>query len=92
MENTNSGQVEIILFYTTGCESCKAYMPIFDRAVLEMGPGVSVRKIDIDKDSSLNSQYNLTAVPTTLAVKNGEVLERHIGPMLTKKLKNLATI
>ncbi len=67
-------------------------MPIFDRAIAELGPGVSVRKIDIDKDSSLNNQYNLTAVPTTLAVRDNQVLERYVGQALGKMVKKLATL
>jgi thioredoxin 1 len=92
MENTGSGKVEIILFYTTDCPACKAYMPRFDNAILQLGQSVTVNKIDINKDSSLNNQYNLTAVPTTIAVKNGQVVERHVGEITTRMVRALANL
>lgn len=92
MENTNSGQVEIILFYTTDCQACKAYLPKFDRAILELGSTVKSKKIDINKDSSLNGQYNVSAVPTTVAIKDGQVLKTYVGEITTKMVKSLVSL
>lgn len=92
MENTNPGKIEIFLFYSSDCEACKAYMPHFDQAIRELSGTVYSRKIDINKDSSLNNQYNITAVPTTIAVRDGQILERYVGQGSPKRVKRLANL
>lgn len=91
-QGTQPGKLEILLFYTTTCASCSAYLPLFDKAMNLYRGHADFKKIDIDKDSSLNNQYNLTAVPTTIAVKDGVVLEKRTGQLLVKEIINMTKL
>lgn len=89
MENTGTGQLELILFYSPTCAACKSYMRSFDIAAGDVAKKATIRKININEDSSLNNQYGLTAVPTTVLVNNGTVIEKFVGEMNSKRIKHM---
>ncbi|MCL4137702.1 UNVERIFIED_CONTAM: hypothetical protein GTU68_034088 [Idotea baltica] len=53
--------------------------PILKKVKDEMGEAVKIVKIDVDKNQSLASKYNVRGVPTMLLFKNGKQLWRQSG-------------
>lgn len=45
-------------------------------------------KVDIDDHSELAMEYDVTAVPSVLAMKNGKVVDRFIGVIDDDKIKS----
>jgi thioredoxin 1 len=50
---------------------------------------VRVVKVDIDKQRQIASQYNVSAVPTFMIFKNGNVVWRHPGMIDKNSLLNM---
>ena len=40
---------------------------------------VHLAKVDVDEQESLASKYDVTALPTVIAVKNGKVVDQFVG-------------
>ncbi len=77
----------IIDFSAEWCVPCKKITPILSQLVDELDEEVSIIKIDIDKNPVLRKKYNITAVPTLIAFKNGKQKWRHTGMITLAKVK-----
>jgi thioredoxin 1 len=75
----NSEIPVLIDFYADWCGPCKMLSPILKQVKDEMGEAIKIVKIDVDKNGSIASKYNVRGVPTMLLFKNGKQLWRQSG-------------
>lgn len=75
----NSETPVLIDFYADWCGPCKMLAPILKQVKEEMGNGLKVIKIDVDKNQSLASTYQVKGVPTMLLFKSGKQVWRQSG-------------
>ncbi|MAZ29000.1 MAG: thioredoxin [Cytophagaceae bacterium] len=68
-------------FYATWCGPCQTLAPILADVKKEMGAGVKIIKIDVDKNPGVASKFNVRGVPTLILFKQGNPLWRHSGLM-----------
>lgn len=87
----NSGQVTVVDFWAQWCGPCRAISPIIEELADEFAGRVQVGKVDVDANQELAMQYSIRSIPTILIMKNGEVVEKHIGaitkPVLQTKIE-----
>jgi thioredoxin 1 len=62
----------LVDFFAEWCGPCKALSPILKQVKEELREKVKIVKIDVNKNATLVSQYNLRRVPMTLLFKNGQ--------------------
>lgn len=79
--------LEIIKFSATWCGPCKRYTPIFNEFIEETG--IKSSNVDIDEQHELASKYNVMSVPTTVFIKNGEVVSTQTGAMSKPALRKM---
>lgn len=60
------------------CGPCKIIAPLFQE-LSETIPGVVFVKVDVDENPDTAAKYNVSAMPTFVAVKGGEVVDRLMG-------------
>jgi thioredoxin 1 len=78
----------VVKFSATWCGPCKAYAPIFDEAI-EGVDGITFHKLDADDHSDILTQFKVRGVPTTLFIKDGEVVETKVGIQDRDTLKEI---
>ena len=79
--------LEIIKFSATWCGPFKRYAPIFNEFIEETG--IKSSNVDIDEQHELASKYNVMSVPTTVFIKNGEVVSTQTGAMSKPALRKM---
>jgi thioredoxin 1 len=74
----------LVDFWAEWCGPCKMLTPAIEAIAGEQKGKIKVGKLNVDTAPEIASKYGITSIPTLLFVKNGNVVEQHIG-MLTKK-------
>ena len=69
----------LVDFHADWCGPCKMLAPILKQVKDEIGEAVRIVKIDVDKNQSIASKFQVRGVPTMLLFKNGKQLWRQSG-------------
>ena len=69
----------VIDFSATWCGPCKKIAPIIEELAEEYAGRVNVGKCDVDENDELTGKFGIRNVPTTLFIKNGEVVDKVVG-------------
>ncbi len=75
----NSETLVLIDFHADWCGPCKMLAPILKQVKDDLGDGIKILKIDVDKNQNLASQYQVRGVPTLILFKQGKQLWRESG-------------
>ena len=79
----------LIDFFADWCGPCKALAPILKQVKEELGDGIKLIKIDVDKNQSLASKYNVRGAPTMILFKDGKLLWRQSGVIPKNEIVNI---
>ncbi|MBA6314815.1 thioredoxin [Cellulophaga sp. HaHa_2_95] len=79
----------LIDFFADWCGPCKTLAPILRQVKEEMGDAVKIVKIDVDKNQTLASKYQVRGVPTMMLFKNGKQLWRQSGVLQKNDIVNI---
>jgi thioredoxin 1 len=74
----------IIDFWAVWCGPCKMLTPVIEEIAGEMAGKVTVGKLNVDDNPKIAARYGVSGIPTLLFIKDGQVIDQHIG-LLTKK-------
>lgn len=77
--------VTVVKFFATWCRPCKLYAPVFER-VASRNPGVHFHSVDVDQEPALKAEYNVSSVPMTIILKDGEEVGVLSGAQSTGRL------
>lgn len=79
----------LVDFYADWCGPCKTLAPILKDVKAELGEGVKIVKIDVDKNQELAGKYQVRGVPTMMLFKNGQQLWRQSGVLQKAEIVNI---
>jgi len=79
--------ITVKYFSTPSCGPCRMFGPVFESVMAETN--TSYVKIDASVSSELAIQYQISAVPTLIFEKNGEIVKRHTGVMTPSQLTSV---
>jgi thioredoxin 1 len=86
----SSKALVVVDFWAPWCGPCRALGPIIEQVADEVGPGISVAKVNIDESSELAGRFEVQSIPTIIFFKNGTEVRRSVG--VSTKADILATI
>ena len=85
----NSKSPVLVDFFAEWCGPCKMLAPILKQVKEELGDDIKIIKIDVDKNQSIASKYQVRGVPTMLLFQNGKQLWRQSGVLQKEDLVNI---
>ncbi|KAI1002773.1 hypothetical protein K3495_g5431 [Podosphaera aphanis] len=77
-----SNRIVVSDFYAEWCGPCKEIAPLYEKVAHHLSTvsdQVIFTKVNVDTQKGLASKYNITAMPTFIIFKQGEIAERIVG-------------
>ena len=69
----------LVDFYADWCAPCRAQAPILKQVKDQLGEGVKIVKVDVDKNPALATKYQIRSIPSLLIFRDGQLSWRHQG-------------
>ncbi len=74
-----SSQPVLVDFWAEWCGPCRMLTPIIDKIANEYAGKVKVGKVDTDVNRDISIKYNISAIPTVILFKDGQVAQKFVG-------------
>ena len=74
----NSG-VSVVDFWAEWCGPCRMITPIIEELATEYHGKATIGKVNVDHNPEVSMKYGVRSIPTILILKNGEVVDKHVG-------------
>ena len=87
-EVLSSDKPILLDFWAEWCGPCKLIGPIIDEVSEDFSDTAIVGKINVDDSAELSSKYGIRNIPTLLFIKNGEVVDKHVGSASKKEISD----
>lgn len=86
-EVLQSDQPVLVDFWAEWCMPCRMLAPTIDKLAKEYTGRVKVGKLDTDSNRDISMKYGISAIPTVILFKGGEVAEKFVGLKSEKDFK-----
>jgi len=78
-ESALSGGVSVVDFWAEWCGPCRLIGPIVDELATEYDGKATIGKVNVDHNPEISMKYGVRSIPTILFIKDGEVVDKHVG-------------
>jgi thioredoxin 1 len=78
----------LVDFWAEWCGPCKMIAPILDELADEYNGKIRIGKVNIDDYQNLAAEYRVSAIPTLLIFRQGQVAEQIVGLKSKRDLKS----
>ena len=78
-EVINSDIPVLLDFWATWCGPCRMIAPIVEEIAAENVGKIKVGKVNVDEQEELAVMFSISAIPTLVVIKDGEVVNKIVG-------------
>jgi len=71
--------VSVVDFWAEWCGPCRMIGPIIEELATEYDGKATIGKVNVDNNPNISTKYGVRSIPTILILKNGEVVDKHVG-------------
>lgn len=75
----DSNNLVLVDFWADWCGPCHRMAPVLDEIAAGSGNGFFITKLNVDANPQMAARYNVTALPTMLVFKGGQVVDQIVG-------------
>ena len=84
-----SSEPVLVDFWAEWCAPCRAMSPYVDKLAEEYQGKLKVVKLNTQDNPEVPAKYGITAIPTFLLIKGGEVVKQIVGSQRYDELKKV---
>lgn len=77
----------VVDIWAEWCGPCRLYSPVIDEVSKDYEGKIKFAKVNADEAEHVVQKYNVTSIPTTLLVKDGEIKAMNVGAVPREALK-----
>ena len=86
-EVLKSTEPVLVDFWAEWCMPCKMLAPTLEKIAADYVGKVKVGKVDTDANREISLKYGISAIPTVILFKNGQVAQKFVGLRPEKDFK-----
>ena len=75
----DKGGLSVVDFWAEWCGPCRLVGPIIEDLAKEYDGKALIGKVNVDQHPEVSFKYQVKSIPTILFIKDGEVVEKHVG-------------
>ena len=72
-------KVSIVDFWAPWCGPCRVVGPVVEELANDYEGKAVIGKLNVDENPEISIKYGVRSIPTILYIKNGEVVDKHMG-------------
>ncbi len=76
-------------FWAEWCQPCIAMVPDLESVATQFQGRLKVGKVNVEENEHVPFNYNVTAMPTLILLKGGQVVEQRVGKLSREALTKL---
>lgn len=88
-EVIKSNQLTLVDFWAPWCGPCKMLLPILEKLIPLYQNKMKLVKLNTDDNPATAGKFNISAIPTIIFFKNGQVVNQIVGARPLEELKKL---
>ncbi|GGK30396.1 thioredoxin [Pilimelia terevasa] len=87
-ETTRGEGIVLVDFWASWCGPCLRFAPTYEK-MSEKHPDVTFGKVDTEAQPELAQRFNISSIPTIMAIRDGVMVFSQAGALPEKALEDL---